>query len=653
MNFFEHQDQARRHTTLMVVLFLAAVAAIVAVLNVFGVVVFAWISDMEVRSPWHLFAATPRWVYWTATALTLGIIGFGTLKRLSELSTGGVAVARLVGARLVKRDSKDPLERRLLNVVEEMALASGITVPQVFVMDDQPSINAFAAGYSPNEAVVAVTRGTLENLTRDELQGVVGHEFSHILNGDMRLNIRLMGVIAGIVMIGALGGFLMDIGRGRSGDKDSGDIRLILVGLALWLIGSMGVFAGRLIKSAISRQREFLADASSVQFTRNPDGIGSALYKIGLRGSGISQRNAEELSHMCIGVPMQDFGQFEMLSTHPPIPERIERVMGPGASRLLSDRLKREAAKAGNASAAVPEAFASPPADAADAGALEAVAWAREPGAVLGITSQALVDTVGKPTTAHVEFARRILGEIPAPVRAAAGSENGARAVICALLLGEGDIRNAQLGMISKQAGDEIASRASEYAALLKAADSRIRVPLLDLALPTLKVLGASERDAILTLVKALVEADGKVTLREFVFLTLCTRHLKGDPKGPPPVKHKSFDTLFKESAVVLSLLAHAGRSGLPAFEKGMQALGMTGGVLLAQGELGMARVESALYELKLLAPMKKPIFIKACLAAVMADGKLTVAEGELMRALCAALDSPLPPILEDVEPTE
>src|SRR3990167_10736381 len=222
-----------------------------------------------------------------------------------------------------------------------MAIASGITVPEVFVMDEEKGINAFAAGYSPNEAAVTVTRGALEHLSRDELQGVIGHEFSHILNGDMRLNVRLLGVIAGIVLLGSVGRFLMDMGRGGSdGDRRRGDFRIILMGLALWLIGWIGVFFGRVIKAAVSREREYLADAASVQFTRNPEGIGGALYKIGQTSGMISNRYAEELSHMYFGASVGK-AFSSLFDTHPPIEDRIKRVLGDRGLLFIRSQAKK------------------------------------------------------------------------------------------------------------------------------------------------------------------------------------------------------------------------------------------------------------------------------------------------------------------------
>jgi len=630
MDFFEQQHRARRKTGLMLLLFAIAVAAIVAVLNLVGVAIYLWLSPKTLYSA-NVFAEVPRYVYGWSTAVILAVIAGGTAYRLYQLSGGGLAVASMVGARYMKRDTAEPSERKLLNVVEEMALASGVAVPLVFVMDDQHTINAFAAGFSPNRAAVIVTRGALEYLTRDELQGVVAHEFSHILNGDMRLNITLLGVIAGIVLFGSMGAAMMTGGRRADSDQRSGayDARLFFLGLLLWILGSIGVLAGRAIKSVISREREFLADASAVQFTRNPDGMGGALFKIDRRGSVIIGRSAEELSHMCIGSPTSSYLEFDWLSTHPPVEERIERILGPAGLRLLRERSERAeaAAFADKGSAAAPE-FASP--------------LHTQP-----LAAPAIVASVGNPTAAHLDYAQRTLEAIP-EIRAAVGSKAGAQGALFALLLGKDELREAQLGAIRNGSGADIAAQTVRIADALVPFGERMRMPLFALAIPTLKQLPGPEQQKFLDQVKALIDADGRVTLREFVLLTLCRTYLQR--RGPARVKYRSVDAVLGEAVIVLSLLAHAGKGGMDAFDKGMTALGVTGGVLRAPSELDVPKVESALNELNLLAPLKKPAFIKACVAVVMADDRLTLAEGELLRAVCAALDSPLPPILEIAE---
>ncbi|MFH1604922.1 MAG: M48 family metallopeptidase, partial [Pseudomonadota bacterium] len=321
MNFFEQQDAARRHTTRLVVLFLLAVAAIVVAVNIVSALAFIGVSADTATGGARIKA--PASFYAMVTLATLALIAGGSLVQIMRLANGGAAVALMLGARPVPRESRDPAERRLLNVVEEMAIASGTAVPQIFVMDTEPAINAFAAGYSSSQATVVVTRGALEMLNRDELQGVIGHEFSHILNGDMRLNLRLMGVLGGILLLTTLGRILAR-SSSRSNNKGSA---LVLLGVGLIVIGYIGVFFGRLIQASVSRQREFLADASSVQFTRNPEGIGRALAKIGQTGSRVGHPRAEAASHMFFGEAIASaFGS--LMATHPPLQERLARIYG-------------------------------------------------------------------------------------------------------------------------------------------------------------------------------------------------------------------------------------------------------------------------------------------------------------------------------------
>jgi hypothetical protein len=415
---------------------------------------------------------------------------------------------------------------------------------------------------------------------------------------------------------------------GRGDARGEARFLLVCLGGVLWLIGSIGVLAGRVIKAAVSREREFLADASAVQFTRNPDGIGGALYKIAQRGSAIVGRHAEEVSHMCIGPPVGQLLEFPWMRTHPPIEERMERLLGPQAARLLKERSERAEAAKGSP---VVEAFASP---------------LRAPAPL----AAGLVGSIGNPSSAHVDHARRLLDEIPQEVRAAAGSEAGAKAIVAALLLGAGEVRAAQLALVREEGGDDLAARCARFADALAPLGARVRLPALTLALPALKLLPREARDRVLRLVRALIAADGKVSLGEFVLQTLLRRYLGPQAKGAPRVTHRDLASVARESAIVLSLFAHAGGGGMPAFDRGMKALGLQGGVLSAPPELRFDVVDAALNELEQLAPLRKPALIKACVAVAMADDRLTLAEGELLRAVCAALDSPLPPILETFE---
>ncbi len=319
MDFFAQQARARKNTKVLVVYFVIAVLCIIASVYIVSLLIFYGTASQEPdSSPVELVLWDPQLLLYVVLG-TLGVVVAGSLYKTLALAKGGSAVAESLGGRLVPADPADPDERKLRNVVEEMAIAAGVPVPKIYVLDDEQGINAFAAGHTPGDAALGVTRGCITLLDRDELQGVIGHEFSHILNGDMRLNLRLMGVIFGIVCLAVVGRILLYSrgGRGRN--------PLMLLGLALIVIGAIGVFFGRLIQAALSRQREFLADASAVQFTRNPAGLSGALQKIGGFGSKVESAHAGEASHMFFGNGVgKPF--LNALATHPPLDQRIRAI---------------------------------------------------------------------------------------------------------------------------------------------------------------------------------------------------------------------------------------------------------------------------------------------------------------------------------------
>ncbi|HVL75808.1 MAG TPA: M48 family metallopeptidase, partial [Noviherbaspirillum sp.] len=461
MNFFEQQEHARRQTRKLVILFILAVIAIVVAVNVALAFLWSWTANGQVLGVQDY----PRGFFATNTFIVLAMIGGGTLIETFRLREGGDAVARMAGGRLVSPATTDAQERRLLNVVEEMALASGVACPRVYLLDQEQSINAFAAGYNQDHAVIGVTRGTMERLTRDELQGVIAHEFSHILNGDMRMNIRLIGLLFGIQMLAAFGQHLMSFGSRamvvRSRDDRGGQVRavLLLTGVALFVIGYIGVIFGRLIKSAVSRQREFLADASAVQFTRNPDGIGGALRKIGglsrrgEPGSQINHPNAEQLSHLFLGAPRQSMISG-WLATHPPIEERLRRIFGRSMPMLEAPPI----APAPVAARTLPDI----------------------PYTASGFAGDQAQDS-WMPAGTQVAA-----NGLPPAVDSSVHDPFGAAALVYAMLLNDGgEGRARQLALLEQQASvhaKQVTVLAGEVAALPRSA----RLPLLDRAMPAL-----------------------------------------------------------------------------------------------------------------------------------------------------------------------
>jgi Zn-dependent protease with chaperone function len=604
LDFFQHQEAARRNTRVLVLLYALAVIAVVAAVS--AVIAGIYLYGRAAEQPGPLsFAAVPPALLWGSALGTLALILAVTLVQSARLGGGGEAVARMAGARPVSPETRDPLERRLLNVVEEMAIAAGVRVPKVHVMAGEPGINAFAAGTDTSNAVVAVTSGALETLNRDELQGVVGHEFSHILHGDMRLNIRMIGVLAGIVFIGSIGRFTMHA-MGRGGGRRQGAAAVFAAGLALFVIGYTGLFFARLIKASVARQREFLADASSVQYTRNPDGIAGALDQIraSARGALIENRSAEELSHMYFGESVKLWlpGIF---ATHPPLEERIGRVhpgfaasqyrsrRAPAAPQPDDDARRRKAAE-GLLAAAV----------------LASQTWGRTP--------QASAELVGTLDADKVARSQRLLDTLTEAQREALHHPQKAKAAVLDLLR-------------PRVAGPR--------------PDVALHLPLVDLALPALKALGETERKEFLAAVEGVIRADQQVSLHEFVLLTLLRHQLA--PAAPVP-GGKRIEALRDESLALLSLIAHAGHADTAAaFEAGIAELGLRDAALLPRERITPEAAGDALDRLRGLAPLAKALLVKAMFAVATADGTIRLGEAELLRVTGAVLDCPLPPLVD------
>jgi Zn-dependent protease with chaperone function len=634
--FFEHQSVARRNTKVLVLLFALAVFAVIAAVDLVLGSLYVWNADFyapagHAPSFVAMLQVVPASVYFVGALATAALILFVSLVNVARLADGGVAVAKMVGARRVAPETGDVLEQRLRNVVEEMAIASGVRVPEVYVMEGERGINAFAAGWDVSGAVVAVTRGALETLTRDELQGVIAHEFSHILNGDMRLNIRMIAVLAGIVFLASVGEFLM---RSMRGSRDSKG--LVLVGLALFVIGYVGLFFARLIKASVSRQREFLADASSVQFTRNPDGIAGALDQIRASAAGtlIANRYAEEMSHMFFGRSVRVWWSA-VLDTHPPVDERIRRVHP--RFEAASYRATRQLA--------VPPA--PKPLDARPAGRRIGdlgATWGRTPA-----QSAALVGTLD---AGKVDFAGRLLGALPAQLREKVKTAEGAAAIMVALLLAEPQEAMArQVQALS----EPLAARVREVEPLTRRLGVAFHLPVIDLALPAMKTASEPAKKELLAALEAVVNADRRVSLHEFVVLALVREQLAPVSR---PSQTKRLSELKVEAATILALVAHAGTrvdatgereaAVLAAMHAGAAVMGIPERAAVA---LSVDLANAALVALRSLSPMEKGVLVKGLFAAVTHDGTIRVAEAELMRLVGAVLDCPLPPLLEALDP--
>ncbi len=660
-NFFEHQDRARRNTGWLLFLFFFAVVALgigVYLATLLGLqlshVEFSGTqvgfqthrgythgdAAREVR-PFRLWRPD---IFAGCFAGTLLVIFIASLGRTSALRSGGTAVAEMLGGRLVPPGTSDPRERRLRNVVEEMAIASSVPVPQVFVLDEEPGINAFAAGHTPGDAAVVVTRGTLERLNRDELQGVVGHEFSHILNGDMRLNVRLMGVLFGILVIGIIGRGMIRIMPGsrrsvRGGRGGGAALAFIVAGALIALIGYAGLLCARLIKAAVSRQREFLADAASVQFTRNPNGIAGALKKIGghALGSAVGAPRAEEASHFFFHTALSYNLLGGLFATHPPLAERIRRV-DPSFDGNFPEVPIVD----------VEEALV-------DAETAAVAGFAASPVASLALDPSAVIQQVGHPRPEHTDYAVALLRELPDALRQATTSSFTSCALIYGLLLSDvPETRDRQAAMIREHSGEDLLRETWRLAAALGDMDARWRLPVAKLAQPVLRQMTADQRARFSKTIGELIAADQQVSLFEFALTRTLLRHLTPDRAAATPrVSIRSLDAVLGEAGLLLSCLAHSGSRDEPenagrAFAAGVARFGAAaqGLALLPAERCPLSEVEQAVERLRATSPRLRETILDACAHCVLSDYEVTPEEADLLRVVADALDCPLPPFL-------
>jgi Zn-dependent protease with chaperone function/uncharacterized tellurite resistance protein B-like protein len=651
MDFFEAEQRARKRTARLLVLFGFAVAGTV-VAGYLGTLMVLKVAggnphrgrSFGYDSPPPAYADAGSAGLWqpglfaVVSACTLTVIGLASLYKWSEFSAGGSAVAESVGGRRVDPHTTNPKEHQLLNVVEEMAIASGTPVPAVYILDDEPGINSFAAGLTTSDAVVTVTRGTLEKLKRDELQGVIAHEFSHILNGDMRMNVRVSAIIFGILVIGLAGrATLWGMRGGTRGRGNSGVLVVLGIGLALLVVGYIGYFFGRLIQASLSRQREFLADASAVQFTRNPDGVTGALKKIGgyAIGSSLDTHKAAGISHFFFAQAFaSNFGG--LWATHPPLGERIRAIDPNFDGKFIEppevvDVTREPWSK-------VPH---MPP---------QAPAPSPQAAAAFGL---ALAAAAGTLTAEGAAGAQTLLAEIPASLRTAARSPHDAPIVVYGLLLDDDpDVRKHQLASIASSEGGEALRTLEQLEPALLQLKPEHKLPVLQLTLPALKALPPSALGSFAGVLDDLVQADGKVTTFEFALQRLVLRTLAVS-RSPSAVATQiySFQAVAGEISVVLSSLAHASSENTDeasrAFAEGASQLKLVQDRLqfLPVAGCGLAQLDASLDKLAGASGPIKQRLLMAAAHVVSADGVILTAESELLRAIAASLDVPVPPL--------
>lgn len=660
MDFFEAQDFRRRKTKWLVLLYASAILAIIV--GIYAVTAVAFVLNRDNNGgSFQDFFNLP--LFAGVAAINLLLIGGASFLKILELRAGGSHIAAQMGGTLVQPSTTDRLEKRLLNVVEEMALASGISVPPVYVMNGEPGINAFAAGYTPADAVIGVNRGTLEQLNRDELQGVIAHEFSHVLNGDMRLNIKLIGWLCGIQLLATIGYFAIRAfgagGRRSSNDKNGGAGALIAVAFALIVFGYIGQFFARLIKASISRQREFLADASAVQFTRYPDGIGGALKVIGASptGSAIKSQEAEELSHMFFASGFSA-GMANLFSTHPPLVPRIQKLdtnfegdfkgyfkvreRMAEARRSARDRAKKHRdsrSKINPVGMMFPDEIAS-----------------RFP-----IDPAILVAAIGMPEQRDVRRSKDVIRQIPATITDAAHDTFSARCVAFAMLGSDSpELRTKQIEMLSQRENLATVQTTQKLLPPVETLPVELRLPLMEMIQMSLANLSPQQYRHFRKTIEGFVQLDNKTSLFEFVVRHHLLMHLdrRFEVRRPPRVQFTKASQIPREFELMLSAFASASMSGsiledttideenvLQAYRLAMQVAGFG----IAADSVAQLRrweteqLEQCMLRLHRASPELKKQFLHAAATLITFDHEITVFEAEFFRAVGESLDCPVP----------
>lgn len=618
MDFFEHQDRSRRKSRWLVIMFLVAMAAIIFAVDVVAVAAFGVAGSGGLPGALEANAGLVT----AASAVTAMVVLGGSAFRIAQLSSGGADVARALGGVPVPPEADDLPRRRLRNVVEETALAAGLPVPEVFILEQESGINAFAAGNTPSDAAVAVTRGALERLSRDELQGVIAHEFSHIGNGDMRLNLRLMGWLFGILLIALAGRGMLRAGARGGRGRGSGGVALF--GLALVVVGYIGVFAGRIIKAAVSRERERLADASAVQFTRNPPGLAGALKKIGglPAGSRLSETEAEEVSHMLFAEGLSGF-----FDTHPPLVERI-RALEPGFDPAEFEQVRKQSGP-------------DPTEEPAGRDRRDLVGGA--------ITPALLVGAAGRPGAQSLRAGHVLHRTIPETLKQAARTEDGARAVVAALLMSdEPGVRDRQHAVLRQWLGDDAAERAIALGASVGELAAPLRLPLFEMAWPALRHRPPEALADMRRAVRELIQADDEITVFEFALARLLLVQVRELVSHGEP-RRARLGRCHVEVGDLFAVVARAGQPGeaaaRQAYEAGLSRLLPRHRPDYRPPEDWRAALNRSLDRLDGLPSVIKRELLEALGVACAHDGRLGPEQADLLRAVAASLHCPMPPL--------
>ncbi|MGB0466623.1 MAG: M48 family metallopeptidase [Pontibacterium sp.] len=645
MDFFSQQDKAQRNTRVLVLLFMVAVLVLVALTNLF-VALTLWslegtepdaVISLVTQSPVEFFANFDWPRFLLVGLMVVSVIFLACLYKWVQLAGGGKRVAESLGGHRIYPNSEDTDEKRILNVVEEMAIASGMPVPPVYLLAAEQGINAFAAGHTPADAVIGVTRGCIRQLSREQLQGVIAHEFSHILNGDMRLNLRLIAVLHGILFVGSVGELLL---RFRSGGRSKGGGQLVLLGFLLLVIGWLGTFFGNLIRASVSRQREFMADASAVQFTRNPQGIADALKVIGgcNQGTAVHNPNTGELSHLFFGPALDKL--TGLFATHPPLAERIKRIEPRWNGRYLS----------------APAPQPNPQQIKEDEQRQRDLKKKQRQEKLMNATVLGAA-MAGQDTDPSILFmqgntsaVQEGLTKLPSYLQAQAREPLGAMAIIFGILLSPADnIRQKQLLYLKQKQTQGLLVLLFKVRTELDTLPVAVHLPLLEMCFPALKCLSAEQYTLFSQRLLLMMRADEKIDLFEWCFYQLIRHYL--DPEfGKARLsqfKYKQAQQVADEYQLVISMLAHYGhdneKDARRAFYRGIGSAGLYNLDLLPDSECELAAFKKAVNKLACCYPALKPRLVAGLVSCVKQDGKIIPIEHAMLRSIVAVMDCPVP----------
>lgn len=628
MNFFEHQDKARSKTRNLLGLFLLSILMITTIINL-AVILFFSASKQENRnvSLSENFINNFSWpLFFEIGLVVLVFIIIISLYKRIELSSGGKVIAEKLGGKLILENTTDFHEKRLLNIVAEISIASGVYPPPVYLLIEEDAINAFAAGFSIDDAVIGITRGAIKNLNRDELQGVIAHEFSHIFNGDMRLNLKLISILHGILVIGILGNFIFYSSQ-RSRDKNG--TQLLFFGLALIIIGSIGTFFGNLIKASISRQREFLADASAVQFTRNPAGIGSALKKIGAfaTGSTISNPHSSEVSHMFFAQGLSGFAT-DLMATHPPLKTRILMIDpkwdGSFENITMQNNDDNEVLRKPDDKQQKTSSFAS-------------------------IAGAMMVQNIGNIDQKSINQAHDLISAIPKIVKDETSHSFGARAIIYSLIIAENaGFEAKQLQILRDNSNSAVFDLTNKLQSEIEKMDKEFRLTLIELTIPSLRQLSLPQYQNFKKTVELLAKVDDKINLFEWSLMKILFNHLDREFNENYVKKTTIYklQSVQNEVSLFLSLMAQVGNKDLKIAEELFNSTILNQNLpkasFVSEEKISIQDLDKSIIKLEKLYPLEKEKLLKLCNICLL-ENEILFSEIELLRAFSSILHCPMP----------